>query len=115
MNATRVAVIVCALLSAPVWAQDPEVRESSFAVKGNCGQCKTRIEKSVKIPGVNYAKWATKKQVLSVAFLSPPLSADSLERRVAAAGHDTEKYSAPDSVYKALPDCCLYRDAHDVH
>jgi Cu(I)/Ag(I) efflux system membrane fusion protein len=113
MNATIVAVVVCALLYTP--SSDPEVREASFPVTGNCGQCRTRIEKAVKIEGVKYAKWDKKKQMLSVAFLSPPLSADSLERRVAAAGHDTGKYRAPDSVYEALPGCCLYRDAHDVH
>jgi Cu(I)/Ag(I) efflux system membrane fusion protein len=28
---------------------------------------------------------------------------------IAKNGHDTEKYKAPDEVYKQLPECCLYR------
>ena len=32
---------------------------------------------------------------------------DSLQRRIAAVGHDTEAYKATDDVYGALPACCL--------
>lgn len=99
----------------PLRAEDPVKTEASFRVTGNCGQCKSRIEKAARASGASYAKWDKKKQMLSVRFTAPPLSADSLQRAVAAAGHDTETYAAPDSVYAELPGCCLYRDAHDVH
>lgn len=111
-----VVVLLSALVAAAsLHAQEPVRTEAAFRVAGNCGQCKSRIEKAVKIQGVSYAKWDKKKQTLTVRFLVPPLSADSLQRLVAAAGHDTESHAAPDSVYSDLPACCLYRDAHQVH
>lgn len=111
-----VVVLLTALIAAAsLHAQEPVRTEASFRVAGNCGQCKSRIEKAAKIQGVSFAKWDKKKQMLTVRFLVPPLSADSLQRLVAAAGHDTEAYAAPDSVYADLPGCCLYRDTHNVH
>jgi hypothetical protein len=43
------------------------------------------------------------------------IEADSLHKRVAAVGHDTEKFKAPDSVYASLPKCCLYRENPKTH
>jgi hypothetical protein len=34
---------------------------------------------------------------------------DRLEKSLADAGHDNEKYKATDDVYSKLPKCCLYR------
>jgi Cu(I)/Ag(I) efflux system membrane fusion protein len=43
------------------------------------------------------------------------ISLDSLQQRIAAVGHDTEKYKAADSVYAELPSCCLYRGTEKSH
>ena len=112
---TVIAVGVLLLFTLPAAAQKSAVVDTSLAVSGNCGHCKSRIEKAVKISGVKHARWDRKSKTLRVAFLSPPLSADSLQRIIAAAGHDTEQYRAPDSVYSELPGCCLYRDSDDSH
>lgn len=90
-------------------AQEPSVVETKFPVSGACGMCKTRIENSLKIKEVKYAKWDRKTKILTVAYLSPAITVDSLQRRLAAVGHDTEKHKAPDEVYDALPACCHYR------
>jgi hypothetical protein len=103
------------LFTSSVTSQKSTVTEEKFKVFGNCGMCKDRIEKAVKIKEVKYAKWDKKSKVLTVAFLSPSITADSLKKRVAAVGHDTEKYKAPDSVYSALPGCCLYRSKTTTH
>ncbi|MFH0990105.1 MAG: ATPase [bacterium] len=96
-------------------AQENEITEAKFKVFGNCSMCKTRIEKAAKIKGVKFAKWDKKEKILTVAFLSQSVSVDSLHKRIAAVGHDTEKYKAPDDVYKALPACCLYRANPTTH
>jgi len=36
------------------------------------------------------------------------LTTTSIEKRVAEAGHDTEKFNASDATYSKLPDCCHY-------
>jgi hypothetical protein len=96
-------------------SQKSKVTEEKFKVFGNCGMCKDRIEKAVKIKEVKYAKWDKKTKILTVAFLSPSIMVDSLKKRIAAVGHDTEKFKAPDSVYSALPGCCLYRNNSKTH
>jgi len=96
-------------------AQENTVREAEFKVFGNCGQCKTRIEKVLKIKEVKSAKWNKQTKMLSVAYLSPAITVDSLQQRVASVGHDTEKFRAPDTVYSKLPGCCLYRDNSKSH
>lgn len=112
-------VLLCALalmLSAPmVSADDTTVREASVRVEGNCSMCKSRIEKAVAVKEVKFAKWNKRTKMLTVAFETPPMTQDSLQRRIAVAGHDTGTYRAPDSVYGALPACCLYRDNPSTH
>jgi Cu(I)/Ag(I) efflux system membrane fusion protein len=104
------AVLGCLLLTSFAFPQGTSVVETTFRVSGRCGMCKSRIERAAKIKEVKSAKWDKKKQALTVAYVSSSVSVDSLQKRLAAVGHDTEKYRAPDSVYAALPGCCLYRD-----
>ena len=92
-------------------AQENTVKEAEFKVFGNCSSCKSRIEKALKIKEVKFAEWDKQTKMLSVAYLSPAITIDSLQRRIAAVGHDTEKYLAADSVYNKLPSCCLYRNS----
>ncbi|RKD86529.1 efflux RND transporter periplasmic adaptor subunit [Mangrovibacterium diazotrophicum] len=86
-----------------------------FKVSGNCDMCKDRIETAAnRIDGVLSANWDPDKQMLHLNFDPKKTSTDEVQKAVAAAGHDTEKYKAPDSVYNELPECCLYRDeSHD--
>lgn len=108
------SIIILALLSAFAFAGET-VKEAEFKVFGNCGQCKTRIEKAMKISEVKLAKWDKKSKMLKVAYLSNSITLDSLQQRIAAVGHDTEKFKAADSVYAELPGCCLYRSGESSH
>jgi len=83
-------------------------KENEFFVKGNCGSCKARIEKAAKEAGATSAVWDAEKQILTLDFVAAKTSADAILKKIAEVGHDNEKYKASDSVYKNLPDCCLY-------
>jgi hypothetical protein len=108
------SIILLSLVSAFAFAGDP-VKEMEFKVFGNCGMCKTRIEKTLKIPEVKLAKWDKKSKMLKLAYLPGKISVDSLQQLLASVGHDTEKFKAPDSVYSNLPACCLYRGGDSSH
>jgi outer membrane receptor for ferrienterochelin and colicins len=82
----------------------------SFKVFGVCVQCEHRIEKALKVKGVQSAKWDVTSKMVTVSYLPNALTVDKLHNIVAAAGHDTEKEKASDEVYKALPECCHYRE-----
>lgn len=83
-------------------------KTETFKVWGKCDMCKTRIEKTVKTEGATTANWDTKTQMLAVTFDPSKTSVESLSKRLAAVGHDTEKFKAPDDVYAKLPGCCHY-------
>jgi hypothetical protein len=108
------SIAILSLVSAFAFSGDT-VKEAEFKVNGVCGMCKTRIEKSLKISEVKLAKWDKKSKMLKIAYLSDAISLDSLQQRIAAVGHDTEKYKAETSVYENLPGCCLYRDGEATH
>jgi len=82
----------------------------SVRVSGNCEMCKERIEKIAKsIEGISSAEWSITTKLLTVNFDENKTNSDKIQRAIANAGHDTEKFKAPDEVYKKLPECCLYR------
>lgn len=81
----------------------------SFAVSGNCGMCQNRIEKTAKSQkGVVSAAWDADTQRLTVQFDPAKITLDEIRQKIAAVGHDTDKFRAPDAVYEDLPGCCQY-------
>lgn len=84
-------------------------KTETIKVSGNCGMCKARIEKAAKIDGVTKAEWSKKDKTLTASFNPAKTNMDEIGKKVAAAGHDTEKVKAEDKAYEKLPSCCLYR------
>ncbi len=85
--------------------------KTSFAVNGKCGMCKNNIEAAAKsVSGVEDAKWCKKGKKLTVSFDDSKTSVKTIQKKVAAAGYDTDKYKASKKVYNALPECCKYRN-----
>jgi copper chaperone CopZ len=72
--------------------------------------CKARIEKAVKIDGVSKANWNTKTKILTIVYDAKKLKSEDIQKKVAAAGHDTEKVKADSKTYNSLPGCCQYRE-----
>lgn len=72
--------------------------------------CKERIETAAKsVSGIAAAEWSSETKMLQVKFDASQTNSDDIQKAIAKAGHDTEKFKAPDNVYKELPECCLYR------
>jgi len=115
LNRIFTVVLVLGLgISASAQSQDQSKKTStspkteSFKVWGKCEMCKARIEKTVKADGVTTAAWDEKTQMLTVTYDPAKTNKESLSKKLAAVGHDTEKYKAPDDVYAKLPSCCHY-------
>ena len=86
---------------------------ATFKVFGVCGQCKQRIQKALKVKGVEVATWDVETKMLTVTYQPALISLQGLHHTVAAVGHDTEQEKATDAAYKALPECCRYREMTD--
>lgn len=90
-------------------AQKPDATKTeTFKVWGKCEMCKARIEKTVKAEGADSANWDQKTQMLTVSFDPAKTNKDTLSKKLAGVGHDTERYKAEDKDYNALPSCCHY-------
>ena len=89
-------------------ATNSSVKTSSFKVYGNCESCKSRIEKAAKVDGVTKAEWNVDSKMITLTYNPAKISSDEVQKKIAAVGHDTEKYTAADKIYKGLPACCQY-------
>lgn len=83
--------------------------KATFGVRGNCGMCKSTIEKAVNsVDGVASANWDKLKKQINVSFDDSKTDLDALHNAVAASGYDTDKVSGSEEAYGNLPGCCQY-------
>ncbi|RZW48007.1 MAG: copper chaperone [Flavobacteriaceae bacterium] len=83
--------------------------ELSFGVRGNCGMCKSTIEKAANgVEGVESANWDVDKKKIDVSFDDTKTNAMAIHEAIAASGYDTEKMAGNEDSYKNLPGCCQY-------
>ena len=82
---------------------------ASFKVWGNCDMCKSRMEKAAKTAGAQKAEWNEESEIMTVEFNSKKTSSDKIQQKIAAVGHDTEKYKSLQNAYGGLPGCCKYK------
>jgi hypothetical protein len=101
-------MFIAAVFSLSLSAQTGNLKNENIKVSGNCSMCKSRIEKAAKAEGAATASWDSKTKMLAVSYDPSKTNSDALAKKMAAVGHDTEKYKADDKVYEALPGCCHY-------
>jgi periplasmic mercuric ion binding protein len=97
-------------LSVNLFGQDNTVKTFTLSVKGNCDQCKERIENAADIKGVKLCTWDEKTQVATITYKSDKVTPEQIEKAIAKAGHDAGSAKSSDATYKKLPGCCQYRD-----
>ncbi|HYC40032.1 MAG TPA: hypothetical protein VEB63_06030 [Chitinophagaceae bacterium] len=87
-------------------------KEESFKVAGNCGMCKTKIEKAAKSAGASYALWNKDTKVLTVRYDNSSTNAAKIQEKIAEVGYDNAGARATNAAYDKLHGCCKYdRDA----
>lgn len=91
------------------FAQSKNIKTDTLTIRGNCGQCKARIEEAAYVKGVKQAEWNKKTQVLTVTYVDSKTNINQIAEAIAKAGHDSRLKIADDKNYKKLPDCCAYR------
>ncbi|WP_298765342.1 heavy-metal-associated domain-containing protein [uncultured Polaribacter sp.] len=83
--------------------------EISFGVRGNCGMCKSTIEKAANnVEGVATADWDVDKKKIAVSFDESKTNEMAIHKAIAASGYDTEKAIGDLDAYDNLPGCCKY-------
>lgn len=91
-------------------------KKVTFEVKGNCGMCKSRIEKaSLKVKGVKYVNWDIPSKELTLILNENKCTPLDVKKAIASIGHDTDSAIAKDETYNSLPPCCKFRDPNSTH
>ena len=83
-------------------------KKEDIKVWGNCGMCKKVIETAATSAGASKASWSEETKILSVAYNAKKTDASKIQQAVAAAGYDTQDFTAPTEVYNKLHGCCQY-------
>lgn len=96
-------------VNAQTAAKSGAAKTEAIKVAGNCGMCKERIETAAKVDGVSKADWNKDSKMLTLVYDPARVKSDDIQKKVAAVGHDTEKYKADTKTYNGLPGCCKYR------
>lgn len=99
--------ILGAFLLFATFVSAQNLSKNQFQVKGNCEMCKERIETTAKKAGAKSAQYSIDSQTLTIET-SEKVSPEDVLKKVAEAGHDNEKFKAPDEIYEKLPGCCHY-------
>jgi hypothetical protein len=104
----KIVVSAFAVASLQANAQIKNAKTETLTVYGNCGMCKTTIEKAATEKKVSEAAWDKESHKLTLTYDSEKTTSDALLKKVAYAGYDNEKYLAPLDAYNRLPGCCRY-------
>lgn len=86
------------------------VKTETFVVKGNCEDCKKRIENAADIKGVKISNWDSEKKVFSVTYDSKKTTVEQIQKAIAAKGYDAGNEKGDPKAYDKLPKCCQYND-----
>ncbi|MCR6719817.1 MAG: cation transporter [Chitinophagaceae bacterium] len=107
MKTLKIFSIAALLISLSFTAIAQKNQTVTIPVSGNCGMCKTNIEKAAKKAGASKADWDTEAKTLTVTFASST-NLSKIQETVAEAGYDTRDVKATDAAYNKLHACCKY-------
>ncbi len=96
------------LLSTSINAQIKNAKTETVKVYGNCGMCKTTIEKTGSIKKIAKVDWNQETQMATLTYDTSVTNQDEILKRIALVGYDSDKFLAPDDVYNNLHGCCQY-------
>jgi len=95
----------------PGKAQIKNSKTAVVKIYGNCGMCKSTIEKAANVDKLAKVNWDRETKKATVTYDAKRTNTDEILKRVALAGYDNEAYIAPDEAYTRLHQCCLYERA----
>jgi len=105
---TSIIIVVSLILFSCKTGTTSAEKTESFKVWGNCEKCKKTIEDASTMDGVLEKNWSPESTLMTVKFDTTKVSLDEIERAIAKAGYDNDKYYGDDYAYGKLESCCQY-------
>ena len=101
-------LIVAVLFYTSSIAQIKNIKTETVKIYGNCGMCKTTIEKAGAVKKQSKVVWDNDSKMATLTYDTKKTTQDAILKRIALVGYDSDKFLAPDNVYAKLPECCQY-------
>ncbi len=105
-------VLIACCITAVSFAQ--KNKTETLKVSGECGMCKSKIEKAAKSAGASYAVWDVESKMLTVKYKSKSTNTAKIQEAIAGTGYDTPDFKTTDEAYNNLHACCKYERVKDT-
>lgn len=89
-------------------AQIAHSKTEAVKIYGNCSMCEKTIEKAAFLKGEAKVDWDQDTKMAQITYDSIKTNVNAVLQRIAAAGYDSDQFTAPDEAYNNLPGCCQY-------
>ncbi len=90
------------------FAQIKNAKTETVKVWGNCGMCKSKIEKAANQKNISSAVWNEDTKEAKITYNTKLTSLSAVLKKIALVGYDNEMFAAPTEVYEKLHGCCQY-------
>jgi len=107
MKTLKISCLAIASLAMVSFA-GAQTKTETFKVLGNCGMCKSKIEKAATEAGAKKATWDVESKVLTVTYKSSSTNTAKIQEKIAQSGYDNAGAKASDESYNKLHGCCKY-------
>ncbi|MFV5698343.1 DUF3347 domain-containing protein [Flavobacterium sp. ZT3R17] len=105
----KIVMAIIVLLSVTIVnAQIKNAKTETVKIYGNCGMCKTTIEKAGNLKKVAQVDWNKDTKMAILTYDSQKTNQEEILKRIALAGYDSNSFLAPEAAYNNLPGCCQY-------
>lgn len=101
-----VALIVLAITQSN--AQIKNAKTETVKIYGNCGMCKSKIDKAGSLKNIAQVSWDKETKMATLSYDASKTNQEEILKRIALAGYDSDVFLAPDKAYSSLDDCCQY-------
>lgn len=100
------ALIVLAITKSN--AQIKDAKTEVVKIYGNCGMCKSKIDKAGSLKNIAQVDWNKETKMATLSYDANKTNPEEILKRIALAGYDSDTFLAPDKAYSSLDGCCQY-------
>ena len=106
-----ILIVFLSLLGNACIGQTKNEKTETVKIYGNCGMCKSTIEKAGNMKNLSNLVWDKETKMATISYDSLKTSKEDILKRIALAGYDSDMFLAPNDTYSNLPSCCQYKRA----
>jgi copper chaperone CopZ len=89
-------------------AQIKNAKIETVKIYGNCGMCKSKIDKAGSQKNIAEVVWNKDTKMATLTYDAKKTNQEDILKKIALAGYDSDFFLAPEKAYSSLNGCCQY-------